>query len=650
MKHIFLALLMATATTTFAYSQEANNQSPLVENQAETTTKNTINNELGETHTEEIIVTSSKIPVSLSKAGSGVTVITQEDIEKIQPNTFVDIMRRVPGITITETGAGKSPSIYIRGGNSGMTAILIDGVPIYDTTSIESTIDLSTIPIDSIAQIEVIKGPVSASMGGGTMNGAINIVTKQGYDKLFNATGNFGAGLGSLNFIGDAKFYGGNDIVNYMVSGSYHYDEGVSSAGKKYGNNEKDSDALSSVTAKFGVTPIDDLSSFIYFNYVNSKADTDNGAGPNMDNPDSISRTERYFVNWETKYLLKDLWEPTLKVNYVHQTRRYGDANSVYGSTSDYYTGSNLGVDFQNNFYVLKELAFTAGATFNYEEAEIPTSDPITWLPAGTYKAFEDNYGVYAQANVELFDSWTTILAFRGDKNGDRDFTPTYRISSVYDIKAIDLQIKAAFGTGYKSPSLYQVYDKQYGNRDLEAQKSISYEAGISNGILDKMIVWEVTWFENWFDNLIQWDTGISKYKNISSAHTRGIEVALTVTPLKWLDITASYMFVEAFDDKGEYMIRRPRHQGNASITITPIEKLKIYAEMIFRGKTIGSQYDTVPYTVAYELFNATVSYDVTDNINVWLKGTNLTDRQYEEIAGYGTKGLEVMLGLRLKI
>lgn len=635
MRYVIIALLLAIAPLDYAFSQEA-----------EITT-------LEEIPTEEVVVTGSKIPVSLSKAGPGVIVITQEDIEKIQPNTFVDIMRTVPGITISENGAGKTPSVYIRGGNSGMTAILIDGVPIYDTTSIESTMDLSTIPLDSIEKIEIVKGPVSASMGGGTMNGAINIITKKDYDKLFNASGNFGTGLGSLHFVGDSKFYGGNDIVNYMVSGSYMYDEGVSSAARSYGNNEKDSDALGSFSAKFGVTPVDDLSSHIYFNYVNSKSDYDNGAGRGMDNPDLITRIERYFLNWETKYLLHDLWEPTLKVYYSDQKRRYGSTNDVYSSSSDYYDGRMVGVDFQNNFYILKELGLTAGATYNYEEGEIPTSDPITWQPAGTYRASENNYGVYAQANIDLFDSWTTIFAVRGDKNGDRDFVPTYRVSTVYDIKAIDLQIKGAFGTGYKSPSLYQVYDKQSGNRDLKAQSSISYEAGISNGLFNRMIVWEATWFENWYDNLIRWEsTGFTTgaYKNLDSAHSRGVEASLKIYPFKWLDITASYMFVEAFDDKGEYMIRRPRHQGHASITVRPIDHLTIYAEMIFRGATKGSEYDAVPYTVAYEVFNATISYDVTDSINVWLKGTNLTDREYYEIAGYGTKGIEVMLGMRFKI
>ncbi len=642
MKIFLFALLLAVAPFSFAYSQDTNSSEySITENE--------------EIPTDEIVVTGSRIPVSLSKAGPGVTVITQEDIEKIQPNTFTDIMRTVPGITISETGAGKSPSIYIRGGNSGMTAILLDGVPIYDSTSIENTIDISTISLDSIEKIEIVKGPVSASMGGGTMNGAINIITKKDADSLFNADTNIGSGLGSLNFKGDAKLYGANDIVNYMVSGSFNYDEGVSSAAKAYGNDEKDSNALGSVSARIGVTPIENLSSHIYFNYVNSKADMDNGAGRNQDNPDSISRVERFFVNWETKYLFKEIWEPSLKVYYTDQERKYGTSSSVYSSTSDYYTGRNLGVDFQNNFYIFDELALTAGANFSYEEAEVPTTDPITWAPAGTYKAYEDNYGVYAQANVDLFDSWTTILAVRGDKNGDRDFVPTYRISSVYDIKAIDLQIKAAFGTGYKSPSLYQVYDKQAGNQDLKAQSSISYEAGISNGILDRMIVWEVTWFENWYDNLITWEmvdpmTYAGTYKNVDSAHTRGIEATLSIDPLKWLNITGSYMFVEAFDNNGEYMIRRPRHQGTASITVKPIDKLQIYAEMVFRGATKGSLYDAVPYTVAYEVFNATVSYNISDNIQVWLKGTNLTDREYYEIAGYGTKGLEVMLGLRLKI
>ena len=630
MKKFLAVLLMAVTPSVFAFAQDVENFSTVSE--------------------DEIVVTGSRIPVSASKAGPGITVITREDIQRIQPNTFSDILRTVPGFTVIENGAGKVPSVYIRGGSSGMTALFIDGIPLYDSSNIEAGIDFASIPLADIERVEVVKGPVSASMGGGSMNGAINIITKKKTDKLVNADANFGAALGPLHYKGDARVYGANDTINYMVSGSYVYDEGVSSAGRKYGNNEKDEDALGSLSARFGVTPIEDLSSQIYLNYTNMRSDTDNGAGVGMDNPDYLTHIKRYFLSWETKYLLNDFWEPSLKVYFTDQERHYGPASQVFASNGDYYLGRNLGVDFQNNFYVMDELALTAGATFGYEEAEVPTTDPITWAPAGTYKVSEQNYSGYAQANVYLFDAWTTIFAVRGDRYGDKDFEPTYRVSTVYDIKAIDLQVKGAVGTGYKSPSLYQTFDPQYGNSELDPQSSVSYEAGLSNGLFDRMIVWEATWFENWYDNLISWDWNISRYKNVDSAHTRGIESTLSVYPFSWLDVVASYMFLESFDQSGEPMIRRPKHQGGLSVTVRPVEGLSLFAEVLLRGKSPASSYDANPWVQGYELFNATVSYDLKEDLQIWIKGSNLLDRQYEEIPGYGTKGIEVMLGVKMKI
>ncbi|MBQ3033648.1 MAG: TonB-dependent receptor [Deferribacterales bacterium] len=631
MKKFLAALLVAVAPTALALAQDAVSVS-------------------SQDSSEEIVVTGSRIPVSAAKAGPGVTVITREQIDRIKPNTFSDILRTVPGFTVVDNGAGKVPSIYIRGGNSGMTAIFIDGVPLYDSSNIESIIDFASIPVDNIEKVEIVKGPVSASMGGGSMNGAINIITKKDTDKILNADVNFGSALGPLHYKGDARVYGANDTVNYMVSGSYRYDEGVSSAARKYGNNEKDEDALGSLSARFGVTPFDDFSSQIFLNYTNMRSDTDDGGGAGMDNPDYLTHIKRYFLSWETKYLFNDIWEPSLKVHFTNQERHYGPASQVFASNGDYYLGRTVGVDFQNNFYVMDELAFTAGASFGYDEAEVPTTDPITWAPAGTYKASEESYSGYAQANIYLFDAWTTIFAVRGDKYGDNDFEPTYRVSTVYDIKSIDFQIKGAVGTGYKSPSLYQTFDPTYGNKDLNPQKSVSYEAGVSNGLFDRFIVWEATWFENWYDDLISWDWNTSRYKNTDSAHTRGVEAVLSVYPFSWLDINGSYMFLEAFDQNREPMLRRPKHQGGVSATVRPVEGLSIFVEALFRGKAPASPYDASPWVSGYEILNATVSYDVREDMQIWLKGENLTDRQYEEIAGYGTKGIEVMLGLKMKI
>ena len=51
-----------------------------------------------------------------------------------------------------------------------------------------------------------------------------------------------------------------------------------------------------------------------------------------------------------------------------------------------------------------------------------------------------------------------------------------------------------------------------------------------------------------------------------------------------------------------------------------------------------------------YFLLNANISYDINDNIQVYIKGTNLTNEDYEEIYGYGTKGIEIFAGLKAKI
>ena len=90
---------------------------------------------------QEIFVTGLAVPTSQSKAGIGITTITQEQIQSINPSTFDEILRYVPGIVIRQNSAGKLTSLSMRGGNSGSTMILIDGNPLSDASGISNDID-----------------------------------------------------------------------------------------------------------------------------------------------------------------------------------------------------------------------------------------------------------------------------------------------------------------------------------------------------------------------------------------------------------------------------------------------------------------------------------------------------------------------------
>lgn len=599
---------------------------------------------------QEIFVTGQIVPVVSSRAGVGVDVITQEDIQAIKPNTLDELLRYVSGISVKQSAAGKLTSVGIRGGSNGTTMILIDGNPINDAAGINNDIDISSMAVDNIERIEISKGPLSASLGSSAMNGAINIITKKGGDKPVEFSTSLQSSLLSQYFIGNASLYGSKDIVDYRINIGLLYDENVSSAGEKYGNTEKDSDAMGNYSAYIRLKPIDNLESIFYIDYTNRTSDIDNGPGAGNDNPDYILDTKRVNLSWKNIYLYNEIWEPSLKVAYTYNNRLYGSSQLLANNENDIFDGHTIHVEYENNIYILDELTLNFGLDYEYMQIDTKTSHI-------TSHKNRNNVAPFIQANVNLFDSWLTVISFRGQKDEEYEFTPLYRISSVYDIKLLDLQLKASVGNGAMTPSLYQLYDPVFGNNQLKMQESLGYEVGFSNGLLDRKIVYGASWFYNKYDNMLTWGTYIDSdnsrktgFYNELFAITYGVEANVEVDPIKYIKFGITYTWLQTFNAYGRPLERKPEHQVNAYVYITPIQQLKIMLGVIYNGESVATHYDAAEINDDYYLLNASISYAINDNIEVYLKGTNLTNTYYEEISGYGTKGVEVFAGLKAKI
>lgn len=600
---------------------------------------------------QEIFVTGLAVPTSQSKAGIGITTITQEQIQSINPSTFDEILRYVPGIVIRQNSAGKLTSLSMRGGNSGSTMILIDGNPLSDASGISNDIDLSSIPVDNIEKIEIVKGPLSASLGASAINGAINIITKKGGKKTIQTSAQIQSSLLSQYYTGNASIYGSKSIIDYRINGSYLYDENVSAAAYKYGNTENDPDAMGHFSAYLGIKPDDYSKTSFYVDYTDRTSDLDNGGGPNNDNNDYLQKTKRVSAAFKTSYLYNDIWEPSLNINYVYQDRIYGASSQIRNDTNDIFDGHTLTADFQNNIYIIDEFTLTAG--INYEYSQIYSRSSAI-LESNKNR---NSYAGYMQGTINLFDSWTTIIAFRGLKDDNMEFAPLYRVSSTYDIKKINLQIKAAVGNGALSPSLYQLYDPAFGNSSLKMQKSFAYEVGFTNTLFNKIITYGLSWFDNYYNNMIMYGSYIDNNNNIktgfyneTNTHTRGIEAEINVKPVKYINFGSTYTWMQTFNVDGNPLARRPEHQVSAYINIIPLEKLKINIGLIYNGESVATIYETADINDDYFLLNANISYQINDNLEIYLKGTNLTNTEYEEIYGYGTKGIEIFAGLKAKI
>jgi len=126
----------------------------------------------------KIVITANQLEQDINDTLTDVEVIEREDIERIQPQSFVDLLVNIAGIdTVTKGGQGSDTSIFARGSNSNQLLILIDGVRVGSATlGVKSVANIS---ISQIERIEIVKGPRAALWGSDAIGGVIQIFTRR---------------------------------------------------------------------------------------------------------------------------------------------------------------------------------------------------------------------------------------------------------------------------------------------------------------------------------------------------------------------------------------------------------------------------------------------------------------------------------------
>ena len=129
----------------------------------------------------DFVVTATRTPQAIGRAGSAITVITADEIAKESPKNIVDALRRSPGLSVVEAGGpGGTTTVRIRGAEAGQTLVLIDGVRVNDPASASNEFDFAQLVPTDIERIEVLRGPQSALYGSDAMGGVINVITRKG--------------------------------------------------------------------------------------------------------------------------------------------------------------------------------------------------------------------------------------------------------------------------------------------------------------------------------------------------------------------------------------------------------------------------------------------------------------------------------------
>jgi vitamin B12 transporter len=601
----------------------------------------------------ETVVTATRTETPSSHVGSTVTVISGEELKAGQYQWVSEALRQVPGVDVVRSGSyGAVTSVFIRGANSNHTLALVDGVELADPSNISGLPDFSDFPPENIDRIEVLRGPASSLYGSDAIGGVINIITRQGSGPpRFNFTGEGGS---YQTVRGMASVSGGTDWVNYALSASSLRSDGISS------NPLQTRPYLrSNLSARVGTSFLGAWKFSLFTHYLNSRTNIDDiQNGRAVQDPDNTYRVEQLLMRPELRgSMFQGRWQQTLGFSWAHSFRSADNLPDIANpnSSKGRFLGIKTKLDWQHQLTLFK--GNVALMLLEAREDTAKTSSSFTTPDFSFSSAFPRTsvrtYAVTAEDRQQLFESLYLTGSARWDHHDLFGDVVTQSVAVAYELALTGTRFHLTEGTGFKAPSLLQLRDPQYGNKDLRPERSQSFDGGIDQAFFDGALSVGSTIFTTDITQLIGFDPLTFKSININAARITGLENFARVS-YRAFRARVDYTWMHPLDrSTGRDLVRRPRHKVNVQVGQS-VGRLELGARLTYVGAR-----DDVDFTLptpapvslgSYFLLTATAQYQLTRNVAFFGRVENALNEHYEEVRTFPVPSRTVFLGARVDL
>jgi len=430
----------------------------------------------------EVVVTGQFTPQTVDKSIYSVQVINSMQVQNKAANNLSELLTNELNISTQQNGVLGS-SIKMQGLSGEHIKILIDGVPVIGRQN--GNVDLTQLNLNNIDHVEIIEGPMSVVYGSNALAGAINIITKENTR---------------------TKFSGGVNTY-YETVGVYNADASVSKnfnnhhLGLSAGRNLFDGYSLNKASRVFSFDPKEQYFGDADYSYNTNLLKL--RLSQDLFREKLINRGEPFD---EQDPLIDTLFIPHA-FDEFHYTLR---ANTKFDLR--YNTSDHSGIDFLAAYSYYNKTKLTK-LTDLYRQIESPLDDStandttffVTYLSRASYTGSWDKLefqGGY-DFNIEQGDGKRLTETKRIDDYaafGSLKFSPSntltfqggtrliyntkYKAPVIYSLNikydpTDDLNLRASFGKGFRSPSLKELYldfvdvnHNVQGNPNLEAEFS----------------------------------------------------------------------------------------------------------------------------------------------------------------------------------
>lgn len=565
-----------------------------------------------------IVVTANRLETDIKNIGSSVTVIDKETLEKRGDRNLADALKRITGLSIVRRGGvGANTNIRMRGANAEAVRVMIDGINVADTSATDTRFDFESFPIDSIERIEIVRGNQSALYGSNAIGGVINIITNQNVRKGISGSAYIeGGSYGTVNTGSNLAM--SNDSSKVFLNMRHGRSDGFS---RTTADNEKDGYRQNNISGGAET----EISKNLIVGFTAGHEHLD-------------SEYDGFFTPFETYekdfYYGKAFAKITTNDEKLVQTITAGGQKTNRDYSFGFYDGKREELGYKADIHLFTRDSLTLGSDYNHEQAK-----------ATGVKDDVDMHSFYGQYLWGITDDLTLTLGMRQDNHDKFGSYETYRTAIAYNIPETGTILRGSYGTGFVAPNLYQLYDPTYGYDQLEPEKSKGFDLGFEQEISDKIIL-SSTFFRNNIKNLFAGDPVTFVYYNIGKSTSYGFENNLEYFPTDLITLTLGHTYTLAQDDTTNLsLFNVPKHIVNfgADYKISPKWKIGGLAHYVSNQRDVSGQNDD------YITVDAKTSYDLTDNVEAYIRAENIFDTDYQEVLTYRTAGVSGYGGLRVK-
>lgn len=589
----------------------------------------------------DVLISANRQVEARNDSSAANTVFTRADIDRLQPDSVTDLLRRVPGVQVSQTGGrGSLPGVYIRGTQSAQSLVLVDGQRIGSSTSGDS--NLQHINIEQVERVEVLRGSRSVIYGSDAIGGVIQIFTRRGGEQGLQPRLHMGFGS-NQTWEHSLGLSGGDEKTRFNLGASLDETAGINRTHESYpSDGDHDEYRNKSVSLSLSHALTDDIEVGANLLDNRGKSEFDNPFGRfDMNTFKSVQQQpyNEFDVSSVSSYIdarFNDLWKTRVEFGHSENREKTLDKLSDERSVFNTYRDS---VNWQNDLTLNERNSLLLGGDWYEDRINSSTAfdEDSRW-----------NRAAYIQHRYQA-DSFSTELGLRHDDNQQFGSQNTWSGTFTLPLNP-DNDVLLTYSEGFRAPTFNDLYYPGFSNPDLKPETSKSYELQWRSQLNESSRL-ETSLYRTDLEDAIIFGSNL-RPENVASARINGFEAALKQELFGWQSNLGVAIIDPRDRDTGHTLARRARRTLSLDLD-RQFDRLGLGASW----QAVSNSYDDLNNQQplgGYSLLGLRSSWELNREISLELKVDNLLDKGYSRALyshqgspyGYREEGRAWMFGV----